>query len=508
MQHSTAPYSPYPQPGEVLDGKYRVERMLGEGGMGAVAKATHLLRRAPVALKFMSTAMLSLPGAVERFVNEGVAASQIDSDHVVKIFDVGRLPSGAPYLVMEFLDGRDLGDVITHDGPRIEPRRAVHFCLQMLRALSTAHASGVVHRDMKPSNCFVIEKDGEPDFLKLVDFGISKVRTSEDDRGPNLTRTNSALGTPLYMSPEQARSPRDVDQRSDVYSVGAILYEMLCGRTPYTADSGEYTEILFKIFTTEPEPLRAVHPDVSEGLARVVHRALLRDRDARFSSALEMAEALVPFADARGSDLVSRMRGGRARSVGPGAWNTSMTPPPSAAAVGMNAREGSPAHTYPLGGTDALRAPRVPTDVGLSRSADGTARASTSRAAVVGVVVAIAVALCAAAGVVAIRAHRASDSAASATAPPLTPVADVPSGAGSASTASPPNGREPAAPPSERRANEPTAIVLSPPPSAAPVVHGPAAPEPPPRASAHTATSTAPPGQPPLPTQLGDLKLH
>ncbi|HEX3770698.1 MAG TPA: serine/threonine-protein kinase, partial [Polyangiaceae bacterium] len=228
----------------MLDGKYRVEHLLGEGGMGAVAKATHILRRAPVALKFMSGAVLSLAGAVERFVNEGVAASQIDSDHVVKVFDVGRLPSGAPYLVMEFLEGCDLGQLLEREGPTLPVGRAVHFTLQALRALHTAHAAGIVHRDMKPSNCFIIDKDGEPDFVKLVDFGISKVRAAEDGSSAQLTRTNSALGTPLYMSPEQARSPRDVDHRTDIYSVGAILYEMLAGRTPYTADTGEFTEIL------------------------------------------------------------------------------------------------------------------------------------------------------------------------------------------------------------------------------------------------------------------------
>ena len=224
MQPPNLSVYPYPQSGEVLDGNIRVERMLGEGGMGAVAKATHLLRRAPVALKFMSGAILALPGAVERFVNEGVAASQIDSDHVVKVFDVGRLPSGAPYLVMEYLEGRDLGELLAADGPSIEIARAVHFAIQMLRALHTAHNAGIVHRDMKPSNCFVIEKDGEADFVKLVDFGISKVRTFDDaSQNANLTRTNSALGTPLYMSPEQARSPRDVDHRSDLVFRGRDL---------------------------------------------------------------------------------------------------------------------------------------------------------------------------------------------------------------------------------------------------------------------------------------------
>jgi serine/threonine-protein kinase len=246
--------------GEVLDGKYRIERLLGEGGMGAVAKATHLLRRAPVALKFMSPAVLQMTGAVERFVNEGVAASQIDSDHVVKIFDVGRMASGAPYLVMEYLEGCDLAQLLEREGPVLGAQRAVNFTLQILRALQAAHAAGIVHRDMKPSNCFVITKDGDPDFIKLVDFGISKVKSADEAPAAHLTRTNSALGTPLYMSPEQARSPRDVDHRTDLYSVGAILYEMLTGRTPYTADSGEYTEILFKIFTTDPEYIKTFRP--------------------------------------------------------------------------------------------------------------------------------------------------------------------------------------------------------------------------------------------------------
>src|SRR5579883_1421918 len=166
----------YPAPGEVLDGKYQIERLLGEGGMGAVAKATHLLRRAPVALKFMSPAVMSLGGAVERFINEGVAASQIDSDHVVKVFDVGQLKSGAPYLVMEFLEGRDLSDLLMQEGrPGLSVARSVHFVIQILRGLMVAHAAGIVHRDMKPSNCFIITKDGEADFVKLVDFGISKV---------------------------------------------------------------------------------------------------------------------------------------------------------------------------------------------------------------------------------------------------------------------------------------------------------------------------------------------
>jgi serine/threonine protein kinase len=398
-QPQYAPINPYPLPGEVLDGKYRIEHLLGEGGMGAVAKATHMLRRAPVALKFMSPAVLALQGAMERFVNEGVAASQIDSDHVVKVFDVGRMPNGAPYLVMEFLDGCDLGQLLAREGGRLEPIRVVHFGLQILRALQTAHASGIIHRDMKPSNCFVIDKDAEPDFVKLVDFGISKVRSDDaEGRSPNLTRTNSALGTPLYMSPEQARSPRDVDHRADLYSVGAILYELLTGRTPYTADSGEYTEILFKIFTTEPEPLRSLRPEVSEGLAAVVHHALARDPNLRFSSASEMAEALTPFADERSSQVIARVRGGRGRSGLPPSQSY------SPAMAGAMAAQGVRANTFPPTGTGAMRAPRVPTDVGVTRetSAPGQPATATSRAPLI-VAFAVVVLLCGIGGVVAVR---------------------------------------------------------------------------------------------------------
>jgi serine/threonine-protein kinase len=364
MQPSNTTAYTYPQPGEVLEGKYRIEHMLGEGGMGAVAKATHIMRRAPVALKFMSGAVVSIAGAVERFVNEGVAASQIDSDHVVKVFDVGRLESGAPYLVMEYLEGRDLGEILAADGPRLSIPRGVHFALQMLRALDTAHNAGIVHRDMKPSNCFVIEKDGEADFVKLVDFGISKFRASEDPSlNANLTRTNSALGTPLYMSPEQARSPRDVDHRSDLYSVAAILYEMLCGRTPYTCESGEFTEILFKIFTTEPDPILAMNPDVPEDLAAVVHRALQREPDARYGSALDMASALAPFADERSAPLLAKLDALRARAV----LTTGATAPP--APPGATSQPPGPAPTGTLRSASqagARHAVVVPTDVGVT----------------------------------------------------------------------------------------------------------------------------------------------
>jgi serine/threonine-protein kinase len=296
----------YPQAGEVLDGKYQIERLLGEGGMGAVAKATHLLRRAPVALKFMSPSVMMLGGAVERFINEGVAASQIDSDHVVKVYDVGQLPTGAPYLVMEYLEGQDLSDLLLREGtPGLPIVRAVHFTLQILRGLQIAHQANIVHRDMKPSNCFVVRKDGEDDFVKLLDFGISKVQHAG---GGNITRTNSALGTPLYMSPEQARSPKDVDRRSDIFSVGVILYELLTGQTPFHSDSGEFTEILFKIFTQDPPYVGTLRPDLPEDLCAAIHKALARNPDDRYATAFEMAEGIAPWADERSTQVIVRSR--------------------------------------------------------------------------------------------------------------------------------------------------------------------------------------------------------
>ena len=296
----------YPAVGTVIAEKYEVVSYLGEGGMGAVAKATNRLTGATVALKFIAPHILTAPGAVERFLNEAHAATRIKSAHVVTIFDVAKLPNGAPFMVMEFLEGRDLAALLETDGvASISVPRAVHFVLQILRALRVAHASGIIHRDLKPSNCFLVQEDGEDDFVKIVDFGISKV---QQPGGGGLTQTNHALGTPLYMSPEQAKSPRDVDLRTDLYSVGVILYELLSGRTPYFSESGELTEILFKLFTAEPDPLATIRPDLPPELCEAVHRCIARERDARPATASDMAEVLAPFADTRSAHILRRLR--------------------------------------------------------------------------------------------------------------------------------------------------------------------------------------------------------
>jgi serine/threonine protein kinase len=490
MQPSYAPASPYPQTGEVLDGKYRIERLLGEGGMGAVAKATHLLRRAPVALKFMSPAVLQMTGAVERFVNEGVAASQIDSDHVVKIFDVGRMASGAPYLVMEYLEGCDLAQLLEREGPILATPRAINFTLQILRALQTAHAAGIVHRDMKPSNCFIVTKDGDPDFIKLVDFGISKVKSADEAPAAHLTRTNSALGTPLYMSPEQARSPRDVDHRTDLYSVGAILYEMLTARTPYTAPSGEYTEILFKIFTMDPEPIKAFRPDLPDGLAAAIHRALTRDLGQRFGSALDMAEALAPFGDERGAGMIARMRGTRPPSNVP-APQSSLALTPSHVGSRATPAEAT-AQTY-MANAESVPPRAVPTDVGVTREhpplQPGQAPAKP-RAAIFAAAAFVSL-LIGGAGVVVVKSH--PSAAGTATVGPdlpgpiVKPTTPVVSTAVAMTTLAPP---APPAPPSAESAS--ASASASPKPPVRPVVN----------------PQAASPATPAPPRQLGDLKFH
>ncbi len=302
---SEAPEGSYPAPGEVLEDKYEIQDVLGSGAMGAVVRARHRLRQAPVALKFMSADVLHKRDVVERFLNEGVAASKIDSEHVVKVYDVSKLPTGQPYLVMEFLEGSDLAAILKKGGKRgfDDVSRAIHFSLQMLRGLQVAHRAGIVHRDMKPANCFVIGKEGDHDFLKIVDFGISKVK-KDDDEGIALTQAGSALGTPLYMSPEQARSPKDVDPRSDLWGVAAITYEMLCGKPPFIPESGTLSELFVMLGVEDPPDLDARRPDLPEGLWDAVRRGLEKNPDERYQSAEAFAEALAPYADAR-SDYVT-----------------------------------------------------------------------------------------------------------------------------------------------------------------------------------------------------------
>jgi serine/threonine protein kinase len=295
-----------PTLGTVIDGKYRVGEMVASGGMGSVFRAVHRIRRAPVALKFLKPSLRTVDGALPRFLREAVATSAVHTEHVVRIYDVGFLPDGMPYMVMELLDGKTLAEVLRAEGGRGLPvQRAIHFAMQILRALQAAHANGVVHRDLKPANCFVISHEGDRDFIKVLDFGVSKI---DSDFEAVLTRADATLGTPIYMAPEQARSPGEVDARCDIYSAAVVLYRALCGKLPYRQGHKNSGELLAEVLATEPERLEKHAPALPRGLAEVVHRGMARDPAQRFQTAAEMAEALAPFAGARSVHVLAALR--------------------------------------------------------------------------------------------------------------------------------------------------------------------------------------------------------
>jgi serine/threonine-protein kinase len=321
-----------------LEDKYEIQGVLGTGAMGSVVRAYHLLRKAPVALKFMSPEIIGQNDVIERFLNEGVAASKIDSEHVVKVYDVSKLPSGVPYMVMEFLEGQDLSALLAREGkPYLtEVARAVHLILQILRGLQVAHRAKIIHRDMKPANCFVIGKEDDPDFIKIVDFGISKLRQDDDDEGVALTHAGAALGTPLYMSLEQARSPRDVDARTDLYSTAVILYELLSGKPPFVPESGTLSELFTMLALEHPKPLTEVRDDLPEGLWEVVLQGLDKNPEKRFQTAGRMAEALVPFSDERSDYVVSKMLRSTATGV-----RSRIPPPMTTRSAGVASTAGS-----------------------------------------------------------------------------------------------------------------------------------------------------------------------
>lgn len=274
--------------GEVIADKYRVERVLGEGGMGVVVAATHVLLGQQVALKFLIGPARESPEARTRFLREARAAVRIQSDHVARILDVGALGDGSPYIVMEYLEGGDLASVLERSGP-MPVEQAASYVMQACSALAEAHALGVVHRDIKPSNLFLARRADGSQRIKVVDFGIAKELV-----GGALTATGSAMGTPLYMSPEQIKSPKGVDARTDVWSLGAVLYELLTGAAPFMAETAPQ---LFLMIATQPAPrVRELRPSVSPELERVVARALEKEPAARYASVVELGEALAPFA--------------------------------------------------------------------------------------------------------------------------------------------------------------------------------------------------------------------
>jgi len=275
-------------PGSVIAGKYRIERVLGKGGMGVVLGAWHLHLDEPVAIKVLRGELAADPVIVERFLREARATAKIKSRHVVRVTDADRLPSsGAPYLVMEWLEGSDLASIVHHEGP-LDPARAVRHVVEACEALGEAHAIGIVHRDLKPSNLFAARRGDGPPCTKVLDFGVSKLL------GEELTRTDVKLGTPNYMAPEQMVSARDVDGRADIWALGVVLYKLVTGTVPFRATTA--AELGMMVLFGEPTPPEQARPDLPPALAQVILRCLRRERAERFASMAELAAALAPFA--------------------------------------------------------------------------------------------------------------------------------------------------------------------------------------------------------------------
>jgi eukaryotic-like serine/threonine-protein kinase len=287
-------------PGAVIDGKYRVDGVIAEGGMGVVVQATQMQLERLVAIKFLKPAMLSDARVVERFEREARLAAKIPSEHVVRVHDVGHHPTAGPYMVMELLYGQDLAGLLQH-GPLQVPQ-AVDYLLQACDALTHAHAQRIVHRDLKPENLFLAESGGKPPVLKIIDFGISKVAPKRGENGAWTDTTELAVGTPVYMSPEQLEAAPDIDARSDVWSLGIILHELLTGQPPFGGDT--VPQLCTAILSREPQPIAAVRADVPEALAAIVRRCLAKKPDERFASASELARALLPFGPARAHVVV------------------------------------------------------------------------------------------------------------------------------------------------------------------------------------------------------------
>src|SRR6478736_3076674 len=280
-----------PAVGDVIGGKYRIVRLIGDGGMGTVYEARHEFLETGVALKFLHADLAKRAGLGSRFLQEARVSAQIRSPHVTHVTDVDQTADGSPYLVMELLHGEPLQQAMDRMG-KLPPDQAVNFALQILSGLESAHAIGVVHRDLKPDNVFIVPASGGP-LLKLIDFGIAKLRASTAFQ-KGLTRAGVIMGTPEYMAPEQLFAAENVDHRADLYSLGVILFEMLSGRRP--ADGDEVEAIVASVVSGNVRHLADLEPHLPPGLVAVVERALLPDREARFGSAIEMRTALAPFA--------------------------------------------------------------------------------------------------------------------------------------------------------------------------------------------------------------------
>lgn len=285
------------EPGQVIDAKYRVVRRIGEGGMGTVYEGENQRIGRRVAIKVLHAQVAAMPEFVERFEREARAAARIGSPHVCDVLDLGDLPSGDRYIVMEYLDGVSFEDRLVERG-KLTPAQLAPIAFELLEGLGTMHVARVIHRDLKPANVFLAKMaGGRGEVVKILDFGVAKLLPFGGEVG-TMTQTGTMMGTPLYMSPEQARGARDVDGRTDIYAASVMFYRALAGKLPYNADT--LNELLFKIVLEDPRPLREVAPEIDEVFAGIIHKGLARDLEQRFVSARAYQEAIAAWGRSQG----------------------------------------------------------------------------------------------------------------------------------------------------------------------------------------------------------------
>jgi serine/threonine-protein kinase len=303
-----------PEVGDVVGGKYRVERLIGRGAMGAVFSARHELLGRQVALKLMSQEHADSPQSITRFFNEARAVARIESEHIARILDMGQTEGGSPFIVLELLEGEDLSQTLESRGP-LPVSDVVGWIVQALEAMAEAHSLGIVHRDLKPANLFLARKRDGTSIVKVLDFGISK-DGRHHPATPALTATSSILGSPAYMAPEQLRDARTVDARADIWAIGVALYELLAGGLPFRA--ANVADMCVAILERDLLPVRSVRGDTQRALDDVVRRCLARDPAKRFPDVAALAEALVPFAPPGAEKAVERIR----HLLGTGEWTS------------------------------------------------------------------------------------------------------------------------------------------------------------------------------------------
>jgi eukaryotic-like serine/threonine-protein kinase len=286
--------------GPTFAGRYPIDGILGRGGMGLVLSARHPILDRRIAIKILLPSIAQSDEYRQRFLNEAKAGALIHSEHVVRVLDVATLANGQPYIVMEHLDGCTLASTLAARG-RVPVTECVGWIVDALEAIAAAHVQGIVHRDLKPQNLFLARRSDGSQLVKVLDFGISKVSTDDE----SVTSTDALLGTPSYVSPEQARSTKLVDARTDIWSIGVVLFELLSGRRPFTGDN--VGQVIASILTEDPIPLETLVPDVPRELSAVVRRCLARDAKDRFATAAALARALAPFAPPSALAVIDRI---------------------------------------------------------------------------------------------------------------------------------------------------------------------------------------------------------